>query len=228
MTSTIVDRRRPLAKVASVFSAIAVLVVVVDASSLAPRSALFSLPPSKRIAPHNPRGAVPTTIATPSSHHLPRDATPRLARSPDGGGDFIYRNDDDDEGGGDSSPSDASLLSELRTARRDMFGMDVPSNDDLRAAAKNAENDFLRAMRRQTEIFKRMKDDVGSDMACKSFMERIREADDDAAIVDESYDDDCGRSLVRRMMGREDGDDEVAFRGPLDGITSVDNVNSWQ
>jgi hypothetical protein len=121
------------------------------------------------------------------------------------------RNDaNDDEEDDDSSPSNESLLGELRTARRDMFGADVPSNDDLRAAARKAECDFLAAMREESESFRKMKDDVGSDGACEAFMERIREAYD-AEIVDIN-----------------DEDDNAAFGSPRDGITAQDDVDSWQ
>jgi hypothetical protein len=254
MTSPMVDRR-PRAKLASALSTIVVgvvfVIVVVDnadcASSLVPRGASFVPPPSKRIVARCPReGAVATTIiATPSSRRRPRDVVPRLARSPHGRGYSIHQGDNDDrdecdDGDGDSDdsgPSDAYLLNELRNARRDMFGTDVPSNDDLRAAARNSECEFLDAMRTQTEIFHRMKDDVGSDGACEAFMERIREADENVATVDDDNENDDGggggggggRSLIRRMMNRKDDDDDVAFGGPPDGITSLDTVDSsWQ
>jgi hypothetical protein len=43
-----------------------------------------------------------------------------------------------------------------------------------------------------------MRDDVGSNMVCKSFMERIREADKDVAVVDEKKNNDAdGRLLAR-------------------------------
>jgi len=78
----------------------------------------------------------------------------------------------------DKLPTNESLLDELRNVSRKTFGVDLPTNDDLRTAAQNAERDFLLAMREQTSEFRQMKDDVGSEGACDAFMERIREADD--------------------------------------------------
>ena len=205
MTTSIIDRRS-LAKLALAFSPVAAA-----NSAFAPA---FVIPPSKRN----------------SAHRAPDAVRARVGVGGGGGGGSLCdndRNDDDnDRNDDDDSPSsNEALLDELRTARRDMFGADVPSNDDLRAAARNAESDFLSAMREQRESFRRMKDELGSDGACEAFMERIREADD-GAFAAATDDDDDGRSIVRRMMMRRD--DDGAMGSPLDGITADDDGDAWQ
>ena len=216
MTTSIIDRRS-LAKLALVFSPVAAA-----NSAFAPA---FVIAPSNRNSPHRAPDAVAMTMTAARP--------PRALRAVGGGGEGgrLCDNDRNDDDDGDDSPSSSeALLAELRTARRDMFGADVPSNDDLRAAARNAESDFLSAMREQTESFRRMKDELGSDGACEAFMERIREADDGAvaaaAAADDDDDDDDGRSIVRRMMMQRD--DDGTMGRPLDGITAEDDVDSWQ
>ncbi len=61
-------------------------------------------------------------------------------------------------------------------------------------------------------------------------MDRIREAGENVAIVDENEDDDDGggRALASRMTRRDEDDVNVVFGGPLDGISPVDDVDSWQ
>jgi len=216
MTTSMIDRRS-LAKLALAFSPVAAA-----NSAFAPA---FVVPPSKRNSPHRAPDAV---AATMTAARPPRALRARVGGGGGGGSrrDNDRNDDDNDRNDDDDSPSsNEALLDELRMARRDMFGADVPSNDDLRAAARNAESDFLSAMREQGESFRRMKDELGSDGACEAIMERIREADD-GAFAAAANDDDDGRSIVRRMMMRRD--DDGAMGSPLDGITADDDSDSWQ
>ena len=220
MTTSIIDRR-PLAKLALAFSPVAAA-----NSAFAPA---FVIPPSKRNSAHRAPDAVAVTM---TAARPPRALRARVGGGGGGGGgggsrcDNDRNDDDNDRNDDDDSPSsNEALLDELCTARSDMFGADVPSNDDLRAAARNAESDFLSAMREQRESFRRMKDELGSEGACEAFMERIREADD-GAFAAATDDDDDGRSIVRRMMMRRD--DDGAMGSPLDGITADDDGDAWQ
>jgi len=56
-----------------------------------------------------------------------------------------------------------------------MFGKDIPVNEELQRAAQNAENSFLSAMLEQTQQFKKIKQEEGSDRAVEAFMQRIQE-----------------------------------------------------
>jgi hypothetical protein len=187
MTTSIIDRRSR-AKLALAFSPIAAA-----KSAFAPA---FVIPPSNHNSPHRAPDAVVVTMA---AARPPRALRARVGGGGEGGSRYDNEwNDDVDDDDDDDSSSNESLLEELRTVRRDMLGADVPSNDDLRAAARNAQSDFLSAMREQMESFRRMKDDVGSDRACEAFTERIREADDGAvAAAAAAAAANDGRSIVR-------------------------------
>jgi hypothetical protein len=223
MTSSIIDRRSR-AKLASAFSSVAAVVAAAaDASSIAPR-AFFVIPPTNDDVPH-PRGVVgavaTTTTMAAASRHRPH-AILRLAPSPERGGDGNDWNADD-EGDG-SAPSDESLLNELWTARRDVFGADAPSNDDPARRGEECRGRLPLGDARAIGIVPQDEGRRGIRWGVQAFVERIREADD-AAVVDDDSDDDR-TSLLRRMMRRED--DDAAFGGPLDGITAEDGVDSWQ
>lgn len=81
-------------------------------------------------------------------------------------------------GGGPDSPDDEALREELRRTKKELFGADIPTNDELRDAAKNAEDAFLAAMLEQTREFREIKSAEGSEGAVDAFMERIREEDE--------------------------------------------------
>ena len=83
---------------------------------------------------------------------------------------------DDEIDGGDEE--DESLLDELRNIKQDKFGADVPQSDELKEAAKEAEDAFLSAMLEQTRQFRQIKSDEGSDRAVEVFMGRIQEEDE--------------------------------------------------
>eukprot|EP00584_Thalassiosira_punctigera_P021081 CAMPEP_0172548336 /NCGR_PEP_ID=MMETSP1067-20121228/17650_1 /TAXON_ID=265564 ORGANISM="Thalassiosira punctigera, Strain Tpunct2005C2" /NCGR_SAMPLE_ID=MMETSP1067 /ASSEMBLY_ACC=CAM_ASM_000444 /LENGTH=116 /DNA_ID=CAMNT_0013335539 /DNA_START=37 /DNA_END=384 /DNA_ORIENTATION=+ len=84
----------------------------------------------------------------------------------------------DAAGGGDDNDENESLLDELRNTKKDMFGADIPINDELQDAAKNAENAFLAAMLEQTRQFQEIKSKEGSKKAVDIFMGRIQEVDE--------------------------------------------------
>ena len=90
---------------------------------------------------------------------------------------YINNNDDEDDDEIDDKNYE-SLHYELSVMKRDMFGMDIPSNDELMAAAQNSENDFLAAMLEQTQQFQQIKVEEGSERACQVFMERIQAEDE--------------------------------------------------
>ena len=104
-----------------------------------------------------------------------------------------------------------SLHYELSVMKRDMFGMDIPSNDELMAAAQNSENDFLAAMLEQTQQFQQIKVEEGSERACQVFMERIQ-ADDEANI----------NSISSRV------DKELDAKGSVDEFKEQDGNDVWQ
>jgi len=83
----------------------------------------------------------------------------------------------------DDDESDA-LLNELRDKKKDAFGKDIPSSDELEQAAKNAENSFLAAMLEQSQTFKEIKSEKGGDAAVSEFRRRIQEGDEAQRLED--------------------------------------------
>ncbi|KAL3761260.1 hypothetical protein ACHAWU_007421 [Discostella pseudostelligera] len=86
----------------------------------------------------------------------------------------------------DDSNNNDLLYYELNKIKQDMFGTNIPSNDELTTAAQNSEADFLAAMLEQTQQFQQIKLNEGSERACEVFMERIQaedEADRDSTGV---------------------------------------------
>jgi hypothetical protein len=123
---------------------------------------------------------------------------------------YINNNDDEDDDEIDDKNYE-SLHYELSVMKRDMFGMDIPSNDELMAAAQNSENDFLAAMLEQTQQFQQIKVEEGSERACQVFMERIQ-ADDEANI----------NSISSRV------DKELDAKGSVDEFKEQDGNDIWQ
>ena len=123
---------------------------------------------------------------------------------------YINHNDDevDDE---IYDKNNESFYYELSMMKKDMFGMDIPSNDELMAAAQNSENDFLAAMLEQTQQFQQIKVEEGSERACQVFMERIQ-ADDEANI----------NSISSRV------DEELDAKGSVDEFKEQDGNDVWQ
>ena len=123
-----------------------------------------------------------------------------------------YINNNEDEGDDEIyDKNNESLHYELSVMKRDMFGMDIPSNDELMAAAQNSENDFLAAMLEQTQQFQQIKVEEGSERACQVFMERIQ-ADDEANI----------NSISSRV------DKELDAKGSVDEFKEQDGNDVWQ
>jgi len=83
----------------------------------------------------------------------------------------------------DDDESDA-LLNELRDKKKKAFGKEIPSNDELQQAAKNAENAFLAAMLEQSQTFKEIKSEKGGDAAVSEFRRRIQEGDEAQRLED--------------------------------------------
>lgn len=89
-------------------------------------------------------------------------------------GDKYY--DDDDMT--DDRHNDTIYHYEFSKMKKEMFGRDIPCNDELVTAAQNSENDFLAAMLEQTQQFQQIKLEMGSERACEVFMERIQAEDE--------------------------------------------------
>lgn len=103
--------------------------------------------------------------------------------------------DNDRADGADDDDDDDPLLDELRDIKKDKYGADIPTTDELQNASQNAENAFLSAMLEQTQQFKQIKADEGSDKAIEVFMGRMQEADEEdlrsrASEIDDEKNDD--------------------------------------
>ena len=125
---------------------------------------------------------------------------------------YINNNDDDDDDE-INDKNNESLYYELNMMKKDMFGMDIPSNDELMAAAQNSENDFLAAMLEQTQQFQQIKLEEGSERACQLFMERIQ-AEDEAN----------SNSISCRVFEEFD----VDAKGRVDEFKEQDGNDVWQ
>lgn len=112
------------------------------------------------------------------------------------------RDDDDDISSNNNEIDDNNnrLYYELHKIKQDMFGTNIPSNDELTTAAQNSEADFLAAMLEQTQQFQQIKLNEGSERACEVFMERIQ-------AEDEANRDSTGVGKFRdRIESAEQGD----------------------
>lgn len=113
---------------------------------------------------------------------------------------------DGDIGGNDvGGDGNDEMLDELRGKKKDLFGADIPSTDELKDAARDAEDAFLAAMLEQTKQFRRIKTEEGSEKAVDVFMEKIQRGDERSRLEDE-------KSMEALMEGEdEEGgtDDEV-------------------
>lgn len=132
---------------------------------------------------------------------------------------------DDDAANSDVSEEDEYILEELRSAKKDFFGADIPTSEEFQTATQNAENAFLAAMLEQTNQFQQIKAEKGSDRAVALFMEKIQEEQNPAGIGTEEDNDSKDDSIekkwfVQRMQeeqnpalkkdlgeGRDEGDD---------------------
>ena len=91
--------------------------------------------------------------------------------------------DDSDDDYIDSNDEDNALLNELRQQAQQKLGADIPNTDEFKDAAKAAENDFLAAMLEQSNKFKEIKSNEGSDKAVEVFMDKIQKSDEEAAAA---------------------------------------------
>lgn len=93
---------------------------------------------------------------------------------------------DDDSEENDTSYDDnenSELLNELRDKKK-AFGKDLPINDEFQQAAKDSENAFLAAMLEESQNFKEIKSEKGSDAAVSEFRQRIQEGDESQRLED--------------------------------------------
>ena len=104
----------------------------------------------------------------------------------------------------DSNDEDNALLNELRQQAQQKLGADIPNTDEFKEAAKAAENDFLAAMLEESNKFKEIKSNEGSDKACEIFMKEIQQSDEEAAAA----------------MRRSEGNDTCDDNGQVDVINS--------
>jgi len=115
-----------------------------------------------------------------------------------------HEEDDSDDDNIDSNDEDNALLNELRQQAQQKLGADIPNTDEFQEAAKAAENDFLAAMLEESNKFKEIKSNEGSEKACEIFMKAIQKSDEEAAAA----------------MRRSEGNDSQV------DISQVDVINS--
>ncbi len=111
------------------------------------------------------------------------------------------RDNANDSNGCDDNISDP-LMQELRYAKCENFGKDIPVNEELQRAAQHAENAFLSAMLEQTQQFRQIKHEEGSDRAVEAFMQRIQDEQNPAHDAPSRDEGD--------MNGRDDVKDSIA------------------
>ena len=119
----------------------------------------------------------------------------------------------------DNNDEDNALLNELRQQAQAKLGADIPNTDEFKEAAKAAENDFLAAMLEQSNKFKEIKSNEGSDKACEIFMKELQKSDEETAAA------------MRRSEGNDTRDDN----SQVDVINSEEEekddcigVDDWQ
>ena len=116
-----------------------------------------------------------TCIACRYQHRLTNEiALLHASIDDDSENDTSYYDDDEND----------ALLNELRDKKKEAFGADIPSNEELQQAAKNAENAFLAAMLEQTQKFKEIKTEKGGDAAVSEFTRRLQEEDEAQRLED--------------------------------------------
>jgi len=128
--------------------------------------------------------------------------------------------DDDSESAASYYDDDEnnSLLKELRDRKKETYGKDIPTNDELKKAAKDAENAFLAAMLEQTQQFKEIKSEKGGDAAVTEFRRRIQEEevqrleDDNAAVLEESIDKKWFVKQIKEKLFKESDEDSDAWQ----------------
>ena len=119
----------------------------------------------------------------------------------------------DDDSENDTSYDDDendALLNELRDKKKEAFGADIPSNEELQQAAKNAENAFLAAMLEQTQKFKEIKTEKGGDAAGSEFTRRIQE--EEAQRLEDA-------DAASKVSGEESMDAKLLVQQMEKGIT---------
>ena len=132
--------------------------------------------------------------------HLCRGPVVRLSA-----GDVYPENEDMD-----FNSDDDDMFREIQDIKKEMYGTDIPLDEELQQSTLNAENAFLAAMLEQTSQFKRIKSQLGSDRAVEIFMDRIKEEDNPGEEVQ-----------------NEDGDTNVGSDEENPGIINNEG-NSWQ
>mmetsp|Transcript_11412 Transcript_11412/g.16861 ORF Transcript_11412/g.16861 Transcript_11412/m.16861 type:complete len:201 (-) Transcript_11412:232-834(-) len=124
----------------------------------------------------------------------------------------------------DDDESDA-LLNELRDKKKKAFGKEIPSNDELQQAAKNAENAFLAAMLEQSQTFKEIKSEKGGDAAVSEFRRRIQEGDEAQRLED-------AKKAAAEESGEESMDKKWFVQqmeeGIMEEIEEESDDDSWQ
>ena len=106
----------------------------------------------------------------------------------------------------DNNDEDNALLNELRQQAQAKLGADIPNTDEFKEAAKAAENDFLAAMLEESNKFKEIKSNEGSDKACEVFMDKIQKSDEEAATAMRRSE---GNSQVDVNSEEEEKDDSI-------------------
>mmetsp|Transcript_14106 Transcript_14106/g.23166 ORF Transcript_14106/g.23166 Transcript_14106/m.23166 type:complete len:195 (+) Transcript_14106:148-732(+) len=132
--------------------------------------------------------------------------------------------DNDSENNTCDDDQNDAILNELRDKKKEAFGTDIPSNDELQQAAKNAENAFLAAMLEQTQNFKEIKSELGGDAAVTEFRRRIQEGDEAQRLED--------ANAASKASREESIDTKLFVQQMEEGITGeIEEENhddSWQ
>lgn len=109
----------------------------------------------------------------------------------------------------DNNDEDNVLLNELRQQAQQKLGADIPNTDEFKEAAKAAENDFLAAMLEESNKFKEIKSNEGSDKAVEVFMGEIQKSDEEAAAAMRRSDDERGDDSQVDVNSEEEEKDDI-------------------
>ena len=130
---------------------------------------------------------------------------------------IVRASSEEDEGDYDE------ILWELQNAKKEIYGADIPADEELKQAAINAEDAFLAEMLKQTQQFKQIKSEQGSDKAVEEFMKRMQDEQNpgdeaEAAQIDEgSTDDSVEKKWFAQRMHEEQNPGMIS-----------DDDSSWQ
>ena len=100
---------------------------------------------------------------------------------------------DDNDGEESSSSDDNAFYRDLEFAKISKQGASIPP-EQARESAKEAESDFLKAMKETRDEFQQAKAELGSEGAVDLFLDRLRDDDEDDEEEEDQQSDEADQS----------------------------------